>query len=468
MASEYTRGGRVPPHNDEAERAVLGAIMLNDKVLPDLMDFLHKEDFYKFGHQVLFGAFVDFRQENSSETIDLITMSEYLRRKEVLDQCGGAAFLSSLTSDVPTTANASYYAKIIRDLSLRRHLLEISSQIVEKAFDDSMSVANMIDESEQLFTDITSATPGGNKYQDIQTLLKSANDRLLYRMQNGINDGLQTGFDRLDAMTGGLKPSEFIVIGARPSIGKTAFALSIAQNMAVKKNYKVGFFSLEMSADSLTERLLAAESRTDFVRIRNATLTMRDLNSIMDASGKLYDKVFKIQDTPNMKLSELRSQARRMKREDNIDIIFIDYIGLIDPEANSAQVPRHEQIALVSRSLKALARELKIPVVCLSQVGRQSEGKAPTLADLRESGAIEQDADIVILLHRDRNEGKDSGENSEQKKLVSIKNREGFYVQPTEIHIEKQRNGETGVFSLGFVKNLVRFENLEPNSSNYE
>ncbi len=459
MASNSTVGGRIPPHNDEAERAVLGAILLNDRVLADIMDFLHKEDFYKAGHQVLFEAIVNFRQENSSQAIDLITIAEYLRKKDILERCGGLSYISSLTSDVPTTTNAAYYGQIIRGLSLRRRLLEISSEMREKAFDEAQDVMQMVDESEQLLSDINTSTPGGNKYYDIKPLVSSATDRLLERMNRGTSDGLLTGYGRLDDMTGGFKPSEFIVIGARPSVGKTAFALSIAQNMAVRKNIKVGFFSLEMSADSLTERLLAAESKVDFKRIRNATLKKTDLNAIMEASGRLYEKTLKVQDTPNMKLLELRAQARRMRREDHIEIIFIDYIGLIDPESNSAQIPRHEQIAAVSRSMKALARELGIPVVCLSQVGRQSEGKEPTLADLRESGAIEQDADVVILMHRDRLPS--SGDGSDKSQQDEQKNKDGNPIQPTKIILAKQRNGETGDFWLGFVKNLVRFDELE-------
>ncbi|MGI5909107.1 MAG: replicative DNA helicase [Sphaerochaetaceae bacterium] len=458
MASNTVLGGRVPPHNDEAERAVLGAILLNDRVLADIMDFLHKEDFYKTGHQTLFEAIVDFRQENSSQAIDLITITEYLRKQDILERCGGISYISSLTSDVPTTTNAVYYAQIIRGLALRRRLLEISSEMREKAFDEAQDVMKMVDESEQLLSDINTSTPGGNKYYDIKSLVSRATDRILERFDKGITDGLETGYKRLDDMTGGFKPSEFIVIGARPSVGKTAFALSIAQNMAVRKNIKVGFFSLEMSADSLTERLLSSESKVDFKRIRNATLKHSDLNAIMEASGRLYEKTLKVQDTPNMKLLELRAQARRMRREDHIQIIFVDYIGLIDAEAG-AQVPRHEQIAYVSRSMKALARELNIPIVCLSQVGRQSEGKEPTLADLRESGAIEQDADVVILMHRERISSSDDG--GEDSKKQNEKNRDGHLVQPTKIILAKQRNGETGYFELGFVMNLVRFEELE-------
>ncbi len=239
-------------------------------------------------------------------------------------------------------------------------------------------------------------------------------------------------------------------MGARPSIGKTAFALSIALNMIVKKKYRVGFFSLEMSATSLMERLLTSHSRVDFKRIRNATLKGNEMIAVVDSSSVLYDAELFIQDTPNMKLMDLRAQARRMKLDHDVQIIFIDYITLIEAEADS-RVPRHEQISIISRSLKQLARELDIPIVCLSQVGRQADGVEPKLADLRESGSIEQDADVVILLHRDV--GKNRIDDEEERRRNNI--------QETKIIMAKNRNGEQGIFSLAFISNIVRFDEME-------
>lgn len=465
MASTPIKG-RVPPHNLDAERAVLGAILLNEKALPEVMDYLVAGDFYKTGHQLLFEAIVDFRNENSDQTIDLITISEYLKSRNKLPEVGGMAALAALTSEVPTTTNAIYYAKIVQGLSRRRTVLILSGALQEKAFDESLSVSEMLDESEQVLSDLNTLGSLGQTYFEPRKLLTDTMSRIEERHRTHSNEGLITGYHRLDDMMGGFKNSEFIVIGARPSVGKTAFALSIAHNMALKGKVKVGFFSLEMSAVAIMERLLAAESKVSFGHIRNARTTDAEINMIVDACGRFYEAELYIQDTPNIKLNDLRMQARRMKREKGVEIIFIDYIGLINPES-SAQTPRHEQIAHVSRSMKALARQLDIPIVCLSQVGRQSEGKEPSLADLRESGSIEQDADVVILMHRNRiakeeeqSEERKYGEKPE-KRLIVTKDNQGRTVQQTTIIVAKQRNGEVGDFDLGFLPDFVRFENFD-------
>jgi replicative DNA helicase len=441
--------GRVPPHNEEAERAVLGAILLNDKVLVEVTDFLGKDDFYKVSHQELFDAIVQFRQE-STETLDLITLSAYLKKRDLLDRCGGISYISTLTSDVPTTTNAAYYAKILKALAQRRKLLLFSSKIKDAAFDESQDIQKVIDEGEQSLSRLNNEAAGSDNYYNIKDLVTTTISEIEERSTSGLKSGFDSCYTPLDSITGGFKKQEFIIVGARPSIGKTAFALSVALNMIVKKKYRVGFFSLEMSASSLMERLITGQSHVDFSHIRKATLKNSEMNSIIDASGALYDAELYIQDTPNMKLMELRAQARRMKLEHDIQVIFIDYIGLIDAEAD-ARIPRHEQISIISRSLKQLARELDLPVVCLCQVGRQADGVEPKLSDLRDSGSIEQDADVVILLHRDvgKNRTDDEGE------------REKNNIQETKIIMAKNRNGETGVFSLAFVSNIVRFEEME-------
>ena len=441
--------GRIPPQNEEAERAVLGAILLNEKVLVEVTDFLGKDDFYKVAHQQLFGAIVSFRQE-SAETLDLITLSSYLKRKDLVDQCGGLSYISTLTSDVPTTTNAAYYAKILKALSQRRKLLLFSSKLKDKAYDESHDIQKVIDEGEQELSKLSNETAGSDNYYSIKDLITSTISDIELRSTSGVKNGFETGYTSLDSITGGLKKQDFIIVGARPSIGKTAFALSLTLNMIVKKKYRVGFFSLEMSASSLMERLLTGHSRVDFSHIRKATLRNSEMSAIIDASSSLYEAELYIQDTPNMKLMELRAQARRMKLEHDIQIIFIDYIGLIDAEAD-ARVPRHEQISIISRSLKQLARELDVPVVCLSQVGRQADGVEPKLSDLRDSGSIEQDADVVVLLHRDVTKNRtDDPEEREKNNL-----------QETKIIMAKNRNGETGTFTLAFVSNIVRFEELE-------
>jgi len=464
MASNQTVG-RIPPHNDDAERAVLGAILLSATAFSEVTEVLRKEDFYKAGHQVVFDAILSFHQENSSQTIDLITITEFLRSKDLLDRCGGMAYIVSLTSDVPTTTNAAYYARIVRSLSLRRAMLDLSGEIRDKVFDESQEIASLVDETERKMSELQASSGSfADKYQESSILVNKTVDRLMDRAKNGNKDGVKTGFTQIDDMTGGFQPSEFIVIGARPSVGKTAFAISMAIDIAIHRKIPTGFFSAEMTSMAIMERILSAEAKVDSKRIRTAILRSQDMLSIVDAASRIYEGKLYIQDTPNIKLLDLRSQARRMKRERDIKILFIDYIGLINPEANP-NVPRHEQVAEISRSLKALSRELQIPIVALSQVSRDAEGKEPNLANLRDSGSVEQDADVVILLHRDRLADMNSNNNDGKKDEPSPIMMQGFPVQETKVIMAKQRNGETGIITMGFQNQLVRFVELERSSS---
>lgn len=445
----------VLPHNEDAEKAVLGAVLLNDQLLIEI-DFLHAEDFYKTGHQELFSAIHEFRQENSSLRVDIITIGEYLAKKNKLADVGGYAYLSSITSDVPTTTNISYYARIVRDMALRRRLLDVASRLRTDAFDEGHDIQKLLDEGETQINALNSEGAAGADYQVMSFLVSEAVSRIQRKMDTDEEEGIMTGFHRLDAMTGGFQPSEFIVIGARPSVGKTALALTMARHMAVRNDIRVGFFSLEMSAIAITERLLSAESQIDFKRFRSTKLLkQKDLASISQAADKLYEKKICIQDTPNMKLFDLRAQARRMARKEGVQIIFIDYIGLINPDMDS-RIPRHEQIAQVSRAMKSLARELEIPIVCLSQVGRDSAEKEPTLANLRESGSIEQDADVVLLLHRPPQEKIGGADDEGAPKNLPVPE-----VQNIKVILAKQRNGEIGDFELGFYGRYVSFVNLE-------
>ncbi len=457
MASDYAPG-RVPPHNDEAERAVLGAVMLSSAAFSEVAEILKKEDFYNSGHQMLFDAILNFSHEHPAQTIDFITITDYLKSKKALELCGGMAYIASLTSDVPTTANAHYYATIVQALSLRRRLLELSGRMQADVFDQSLDIAVLLDENERKMSELQfSSAPFSERYQESSVLVNKTVDRLMERAKHGNKDGIKSGFAQLDEMTGGFQPSEFIVIGARPSVGKTAFAISMAIDIAIHRKIPTGFFSAEMTSMAIMERILAAEARVDSKRIRSAVLRNQDMGNIVDAASRIYESKLYIQDTPNIKLLDLRSQARRMKREKDIKILFIDYIGLINPEA-LPNVPRHEQVAEISRSLKALSRELQIPIVALSQVSRDAEGKEPNLANLRDSGSVEQDADVVILLHRDRladlnKEGSDAS--------AAMESFQGFPVQPTKVILAKQRNGETGIITMGFQNQLVRFVEVE-------
>ena len=377
-----------------------------------------------------------------NEAIDLITLCDELGRVGELEACGGMARISQLTSAVPTSANVEYYARIVQALSMRRELQRIAASIISDSFDDSREVRVIIEEAERRIFEITDRQQSGSfrLAREIINQTVDAIERLYH--SSGSYTGIPSGFPDLDNLTSGFQNSEFVVIGARPSVGKTALALTMAANISVQQRKPVGFFTLEMSAVALMQRLLAAEARLDSNRIRSGMLRPSDFHKITDAAGRLYDAPLFIEDSPNLKLLDLRAQARRMKSNHSIEIVFIDYLTLISSE--NQELPRHEQIAEISRSLKALARELDVPVLALSQVRRETEGKLPTLADLRESGSIEQDADVVMFLHRER--GTDENLNERETDLI----------------VAKQRNGPVGKLNLTFFPEYTTFESHSP------
>ncbi len=433
---------RVPPHNDEAEKATIGALLLDSEALSTVLRYLRPEDFYRTAHKKIFQAIIDLFQKG--EVIDLITLTNELRVKGELESCGGLAYASSLTSEVPTSANVEYYARIVQGSSVRRLLIKISHGIIANAYDDSLESRTIIEEAEKDIFEVTDRQQSGN-FKTAGEVVARTIEAIEKRYHAKDNyTGIPTGFSDLDNMTSGFQNAEFIVIGARPSVGKTAFACTIAAHMAIKDKIPVGFFTLEMSDMALMQRIVASEARIESNKIRTALLTPGDFHSLTDAAARIYEAPLYIEDTPNMKLLDVRAQARRMITQHGARIIFIDYLTLITPE-REGNIPRHEQIAEISRSLKALARELEIPVVALSQVRRETEGKQPTLADLRESGSIEQDADVVIFLHRDRvGTDQDDGRND----IV------------TEVNVAKQRNGPVGIVRLAFLPHYTKFESL--------
>jgi len=451
--NEKSLVGVVPPHDSDFERAVLGAMLMNSKAFDTVEGILNAEDFYDTPHACIYQAITDFKTENNLMTIDLLTLSEYLKKKDLLEKCGGLTYIAELTSSVPTIANAQYYADSIKAFSLRRKVVELSSIIIREAVDVSNDIKDVLDESEQKLGLLNSTKSSNDYKQANQYFLKLMDD---YTNGKRKDNGVQSGYKNLDQIIGGFRKAEFTVIAARPSVGKTALALSIVQNM-IKADRKVGFFSLEMSAESLAERMLSMESKVSYGILRNGRMDNRSMKEVMEAAETFYSKDLYIQDVPNMKLMDIRSEARRMVRDDGVEIIFIDYIGLIDSGLGD-NIPRHEQIGRVSRSLKALARELKIPVVVLSQVSRDAEGNEPTLSQLRDSGSIEQDADLVIMLHKERKyknldkarEEEDNYEKTNEQPIDKIK-----------IIIAKQRNGSVGFTNLGFVSRIVRFDELE-------
>ncbi len=432
---------KVPPHNDDAEKATLGALLIDCEAIAIVLRYLREGDFYRNAHRKIFQAIVGLFQRG--EAVDLITLTEELRKNNMLESCGGISYISSLTSFVPTSANVEYYARIVQGCSIRRTLLRIAREMIASAHDDSLEYRMVIEEAERKIFEITDRQQTGS-FKAVREILPAAIDAIekLYHNKDHYT-GIPTGFSDLDHYTSGFQKSEFVVIGARPAVGKTALALSMASNMSIRNQIPVGFFTLEMADMALIQRLIASEARISSDQLRTGFLSPANFHDLTDAAGRIYEAPLYIDDTPNMKLLDLRAQARRMKSHHKIKIIFIDYITLIQSE--NKDLPRHEQIAEISRSLKALARELDIPVVALSQVRRETEGKRPSLADLRESGSIEQDADVVIFLHRDRGLEMDS-ESEVPNNIV------------TELILAKQRNGPVGTIKIAFLPKYTRFE----------
>ena len=429
----------VPPHNLEAEVAALGALLLNEEALPVVLRYLRPDDFYRPAHRRIFEAIVALF--NRSDPVDLITLTDELQRAETLEACGGASYVSGLTSGVPTSANVEYYARLVQGCSQRRRLLTLSAELTAAAHAAGRDVREVIDDAEQRIFDLSDQQLAGS-YRSAREIVSQTVSKIEAISRAGAAyTGVPSGYADLDRLTSGFQESEFIVIGARPSVGKTALALSMATNIAIRADRPaaVGLFTLEMSGFAVMQRVLAGEARIDSTRIRSGLLNPSDWQKITDAAGRIYDAPLYIDDTPSLRLLDLRAQARRMRARNDVRIIFIDYLTLVTSE--HVDLPRHEQIAEISRSLKALARELGIPVVALSQVRRETEGRRPALADLRESGSIEQDADVVMFLHREREP-------------------EGTQIE-TDLMVAKQRNGPTDDVKLAFVPRFVRFESFQ-------
>ena len=439
-----TPEGRVPPHNIEAEQASLGAILLNPKdlIMDEVFSRLQASDFYRSAHQKIYIAIQKLAAR--SEAIDLITLTDELQSQKLLESVGGASYISTLTSIVPTSSNVLYYVGIVKQTSMRRILLRMAADISDEAFDESQEVGKVIDEAERRIFDITNDQVSRG-FKLIKEVVPSVVDTIETRYNNpGVLTGVPTGFSELDDMTDGFQNSEFIIIGARPSIGKTALALSIARNICLRgeKRHPTGFFSLEMAEMQLVQRLLAMETHIPGNYLRRGRFKAADLHNLMDIMSEVYEAPLYISDTPNMRLLDLKAESRRMKSFHDVEIIFIDYLSIITPENDMKD--RHIQVAEVSRSLKSLARELNIPVVALSQVSRDTEGKEPHLASIRESGAIEQDADLVIFLHRDR---------THDNEVQAVE---------TQLIVSKNRNGPVGRLDVNFLPPYAEFVPLDP------
>ncbi|OQX28654.1 MAG: replicative DNA helicase [Spirochaeta sp. LUC14_002_19_P3] len=434
----------LPPYNEEAEMATLGALLLNfsTRLLDDVRQHVNPEDFFKGAHQLIFKSII--RLSDRGEGVDILTLTDDLTAAGNIDKAGGAAYCASLTTRVPSTANVSYYAKIVKETGIRRSLLNTARTMMTSSYDESIDVRRTIEETEKAIFELID----NQRRSELKPALTVLPETFQIIEERGkmkkSYTGIPSGFSEIDNLTSGFQNSEVTILGARPSIGKTALALSMASNIAIKEKIACGFFTLEMTAVSLMMRVVSSVSNIDSNKIRTGLLSPSEYSKLTGAAGQIYEAPLILQDTPNIPLLDLRSLARQMVTKHNVKIIFIDYIGLISPEDTS--LPRYEQISSISRSLKALARELNIPIVALSQVGRQTEGKVPTLADLRESGALEQDADVVLLLYRERLDK----EEPEQMGMNPIE---------TKLIIAKQRNGPTGTVKLHFIPRFTRFQN---------
>lgn len=431
-----------PPCDIDAESALLGTLLLAFKrsTLDTVERYIKAEDFYKPAHQHIFAAILLLLEKGSN--IDTITVADELRSKNLLDRAGGMAYLAQLTSSPPSTAHVEEYTRIVYEHALRRRLADISDAIRGMALDRSVTADFVLEKAEQNIFSLTQYQRS-TVYYNSQTLIKQTISILEERKKSKkLYTGIPTEFPDLDNLLSGLQDSEMVVIGARPSVGKTALALSMVDNIAVRQNIPCGFFSLEMPAVHLMMRLLSGEARINSKKLRNPSLlTASEWGALEAAAERLYETPFFVDDTPNLRLIDLRSQARRLKSAHDIKVLFIDYLGLIT--VDNQAIPRYEQMAMVSRSIKALARELGIPVVILSQLRRDAEGKEPTLSDLRETGAIEQDADVVMFLHRDHRP-------EDQEEIIE-----------TKLILAKQRNGPTGVIKIAFVPKYARYESFE-------
>jgi replicative DNA helicase len=437
-----TRSQFIPPQNLEAEQAVLGTVLLQDKSLVKIIEHLDVDDFYRDAHKHIYRAMLQLFEKG--EPHDLITVTNQLHDQNKLEQVGGPAYLASLTDIIPFSGSLVSHANIIRQKSILRRLIQTSTDVAARCYSEQDDIDTLVDEAEQTIFEIASS----KKNQGFQSMSKIvprtfARIEKLFERKEHVT-GVATGFSDLDHMTAGLQPSDLVVLAGRPSMGKTALALNIVQNAAIVDKRPVAVFSLEMSMDQLALRMLCSIGRIDSQRIRTGRLRNRDWPSLTRATGILSDAAIFIDDTPAMSVLEMRAKARRLKSEHNLDLIVIDYLQLMRGRGHTEN--RAQEISEISRSLKAMAKELDVPVIALSQLNRSLESrpdKRPKLADLRESGAIEQDADVIVFIYRD--EVYRPAEDNPNKGIA-------------EVIVGKQRNGPIGTIKLTFLAEYTSFE----------
>lgn len=435
--------GKIPPHNIEAEQSVLGSMILDREAIVTSIEILRATDFYKEAHNEIYEAITTIFAKD--EPVDMITLSEELKKRNTLESIGGMIYIANLSEGVSTTANIKYYCEIVEEKSTLRKLIKASNEIIAKGYEDEENIDSIVELAEKKIFDITQKR-NQEGLEPIKNVLLDSFTKIEQLSQNsGGITGLTTGFIDLDAKTSGLQRSDLILVAARPAMGKTAFSLNVVQNAALKGNASVAFFSLEMSKDQLVQRMLSSESHVELQKIINGRLTEEDWPKLVSSMGPLSQANIYIDDTPGITLMELKAKCRKLKIEKGLDLVMIDYLQLMSGEGRNEN--RQQEISNISRGLKGLAKEMDCPVVALSQLSRAPEMRSdhrPILSDLRESGAIEQDADIVMFLYRDEYYHEDS-----DKKNIG------------EVIIAKHRNGPTGTIELVFMGEFTKFLNME-------
>ena len=433
---------KIPPQNLEAEQSVLGGILIENQAINKVMEILTPDDFYRDGHRKIYAALIDLSERD--EPADLITITNELRKKDQLDAIGGASYLASLIDSVPTAANIEYYARIVREKAVLRKLIETSTEIITQSYQDRGDVENFLDEAEKAIFEISERRVRPAFYS-IREVVKDSLDTIskLYEKKELIT-GIPSGFKELDKMTAGFQPSDLVIVAGRPSMGKTAFCLNVAQYAAIERKTTIAIFSLEMSKEQLVLRMLCSQSQVEGTRLRTGFLHESDWTKLTLAAGTLYEAPIFIDDTAALSVLELRAKARRLKADHRLGLLVIDYLQLMKGRARVES--RQQEISEISRSLKALAKELNIPIIAVSQLSRKTEertGNRPQLSDLRESGAIEQDADVILFLFREE-----------------IYNRQEENQGKAELIVGKQRNGPIGKIDLAFIDRFTTFKDL--------
>jgi replicative DNA helicase len=442
---------KVPPQNLEAEQSVVGGVLLENEAISKVLEILLPEDFYRESHGTIFNSMIELFEKN--QPIDLITLTNHLKSKGQLDSVGGSAYLSSLADSIPTAANIVFYARIVKEKAVLRKLITTATEIATRGYDDADDVWDLVDEAEKNIFQISESQIKPSFFK-MKSILKESFKTIekLYESKE-IVTGVPSGFTEIDKLTSGFQSSDLIIIAGRPSMGKTAFCLNIAQHVAVEKKIPVAFFSLEMSKEQLVMRMLCSEAQVDAHKVRGGFLGETDWPKLTRAAGTLSEAPIFIDDTAALSVLEMRAKARRIMAEHKLGLIIVDYLQLmrgrgLSTRGRAATESREQEISEISRSLKALAKELSIPVIALSQLNRRVEerqNKRPQLADLRESGAIEQDADLIGFIYRD--EIYNRSEDNPNKGIA-------------EVIIGKQRNGPVGEVKLAFIDKFASFENL--------